>query len=269
MPPDIALVAADTGEMSLLAHLKQVLKRTPAVYPWIWYRRRFAPARSQSDEAAILERLVSRYPVPKLFIEFGFGTWEFNCATLTSSFDGLLLDGDRENVQYARKAMPSRIQCEHAWLTLETLDIVERFAACKDLGILSVDVDGNDYWFLRRLIRMNPAVVVCEFNRAFGDRPVSVPYDAAFERFEKHPSGLYFGASLTALVHLCRQHGYTLVAVSANGVNAFFLRNDLLSPEDSEFDMTSMFKDANTQPGIDRFDEMAALDFVDVTRLER
>jgi len=254
--------------MSLFDDLKQVLKRTPAVYPWIWYRKRFAPARSQSDESRILEAFVARYPVPKLFIEFGFGTWEFNCAALAASFDGLLLDGDLENVRYARKAMPARIRCEHVWLTLETIVIIEQFAHGKEVGILSVDVDGNDYWLLRRLIDLKPAVVVCEFNRTFGHRPISVPYDANFERFEKHSSGLYFGASLAALDHLCRQHGYSLMAVSSNGVNAFFVRRDLLLPGDNELDMTGIFRDADTQGDADGFVEVAALDFVDVTQLE-
>lgn len=261
--------AVNPESTSVLERLKQALKRTPAVYPWVWYRKRFAPARSQSDESGILEKLVARYPVPKTFIELGFGAWEFNCATLISSFEGLLLDGDRDNVRYARRAMPARIHCEHVWLTLETIGVVERFADGKDVGILSVDVDGSDYWLLRRLIALTPAVVVCEFNRVFGHRPISVPYDANFERFEKHPSGLYFGASLAALAYLCGQHGYTLMAVSDNGVNAFFLRSDLLLPDDNEFDISCMFRDTNIRPGDDRFDEVAELDFVDVTQLER
>jgi len=249
-------------------HIKQALKQTPAVYPWIWYRQRFAPARSQSNEARILEGLVSRYPVPRLFIEFGFGAWEFNCASLASSFEGLLLDGDLANVSYARKALPARVHCEHVWLTLETIDVIERFAEGRALGILSVDVDGNDFWLLRRLIWIRPAIVVCEFNRAFGLRPLTVPYDPAFERFQKHPSGLYFGASIAALDYLCRQHGYTLVAISSNGVNAFFVRSDLLLQDDNRFDMATLFRAGSRDPGLDRFDEIAALDFVDVTQLE-
>jgi hypothetical protein len=255
--------------MSAVARLKDALKRTPAVYPWIWYRNRFAPARSQSDEAAILERLVARYPVPRLFIEFGFGAWEYNCASLASTFHGLLLDGDQTNVSYATKALPAQVRCEHAWLTLETIGIIERFAEGREVGILSVDVDGNDFWFLRSLIGIRPAIVVCEFNRAFGLRPLTVPYDPVFERFEKHASGLYFGASIAALHHLCTQHGYALVAVSRNGINAFFVRRDLLLPDDDDFDMTDLFHDASNPGQADRFDEIANLDFVDVTGLGR
>jgi hypothetical protein len=252
----------------VIEFLKQVLKRTPALYLWIWYRAHFFPARSQSDESEILDRLIARYRAPPVFMEFGFGTWEFNCAKLTATFDGLLVDGDSANVAYARRVLPKRIQCEYAWLTLETLDVVERFAEGRAVGILSVDVDGNDYWFLRRLIALAPAIVVCEFNPVFGLRPISVPYDEAFERFQKHPSGLYFGASLSALHHLCSQHGYTLMAVSSNGVNAFFVRSDLLVPGDTEFDMTYLRRGAGS-PCADPFDAIAALDFVDVTQHEQ
>jgi hypothetical protein len=252
----------------VIAFIKQVLKRTPALDVWIWYRKNFSPARSQSDESDILGRLIARYPVPQIFVEFGFGTWEFNCAGLTTTFDGLLLDGDSANVAYAMRVLPKRIQCEHVWLTLETLEVVDRFAEGRDVGILSVDVDGNDYWFLRRLITLKPAIVVCEFNPVFGLRPISVPYDDAFERFQKHSSGLYFGTSLSALDYLCGQHGYTLMAVSRNGVNAFFVRDDLLVPGDTEFDMSYLRHDASRR-GADPFDVIAALEFVDVTQHEQ
>jgi hypothetical protein len=252
----------------VIASIKRILKRTPALVLWIWYRKHFFPARSQSDESDILDRLIARYPIPPVFIEFGFGTWEFNCARLTTSFEGLLLDGDTVNVAYAKRVLPKRIQCEHVWLTLETLAVVERYAEGKDVGILSVDVDGNDYWFLRRLITLKPAIVVCEFNPVFGLRPISVPYDDAFERFQKHPSGLYFGVSVSALEYLCGQHGYTLMAVSQNGVNAFFVRDDLLLADDVAFDTSYLRHDASST-GTDPFDAIAALDLVDVTQREQ
>lgn len=251
----------------MLAQVKRIFKRTPALWFWIWYRKHFVPAQSQSDEADVLDRLIARRAVPRLFIEFGFGTWEFNCARLTSTFEGLLLDGDAENVRYAKRVFPARIQCEHLWLTLETLGVIEDFARDRDVGILSVDVDGNDFWFLRRLITIRPAIIVCEFNRVFGDRPLCVPYDAQFERFAKHASGLYFGASLTALDHLCRAQGYALLAVSSNGVNAFFVRRDLLLPDDVELDLVGHCRD-RIGALADQFHQIAALPLVDVTQLE-
>lgn len=76
--------------------------------------------------------------------------------------------------------------------------------------MLSVDVDGNDYWFLKALLPARPAVVVVEYNASFGLNPVTVPYEPAFDRMAKHDSGWYHGASITALTKLCKTHGYKM-----------------------------------------------------------
>jgi hypothetical protein len=110
-------------------------------------------------------------------------------------------------------------------LTLDNLDIIR--TAFDKIGVLSIDVDGNDYWFLKALIETRPAVVSVEYNSTFGLEPVTAPYDPAFDRQEKHPRGWYHGASLTAL---CAAHGYGLSAVSQAGANAFFTESGKLDP---------------------------------------
>jgi hypothetical protein len=93
---------------------------------------------------------------------------------------------------------------------------------------LSVDIDGNDYWVWEAITAISPRVVIVEFNALFGPTaPVTVPYDPAFVRQKAHSSRVYFGASLAALDHLANKKGYSLVAVESNGVNAFFVRNDV------------------------------------------
>lgn len=57
-----------------------------------------------------------------------------------------------------------------------------------------------------------------------------MPYDAAFDRHQKHPSGWYHGASITALSQLAAKHGYGLAAVSDGGQNLFFTRTGSLDP---------------------------------------
>jgi hypothetical protein len=59
---------------------------------------------------------------------------------------------------------------------------------------------------------------------------LSVPYDPTFDRHEKHPSGWYHGASLTAVAKLCASNGYGLAAISDAGANAFFTRTGKLDP---------------------------------------
>lgn len=187
--------------------------------------RALAPRRSQSNEAEVLSAL-SR-GVPNTFVEFGFHPSEFNCVSLTD-FSGLLIDGDATSVRVAKLALPRRLRAVQSFLTLENLDVVRN--AFPALGVLSIDVDGNDYWFLEALLPVRPHVVAVEYNGTFGLPAITVPYDAAFERHQKHPSGWYHGASLAALTGLCERHGMKLVAVSAAGTNAFFVREDRPEP---------------------------------------
>lgn len=220
--------------MSLGTAVKQLFTASPL---WtILAEARFWAGSSQSDEVAILDRLTKAVQHPKTFTEFGYHYSEFNCIGLAKSYSGLLIDGSEDNVARTRRIMPRRIRAEAAWLTLDNLGMVRDAFSPGTLGILSVDVDGNDYWFLKELLSIRPAIISVEYNASFRLEPVTVRYDPGFTRFDKHPSGLYHGASLTAFVKLC--DGYDLVGTSNGGANAFFVRSDLrpddipqLSPE--------------------------------------
>ncbi len=183
---------------------------------------------SQSNEAKILDDLLAQIEAPKTFVEFGFHAHEFNCVNLISSHRGLLIDGSERTVTLARKVLPRSIEIVAQFLTLETLSIIEDKFGQKTIGVLSIDVDGNDFWFLQKLIHLRPAVISVEYNASFGLSPITVPYDPAFVRHEKHISGWYHGASLTAVSKLCEESGYHLVAVSDDGINAFFIRSDII-----------------------------------------
>jgi hypothetical protein len=106
------------------------------------------------------------------------------------------------------------------FLTLDNLDFIRK--KFPKVGVLSIDVDGNDFWFLKVLIDIAPDVVSVGDNSSMGFEPITVPYDPAFDRHQKHPRAWYHGASLTALTKLCAQHGYGLAAGSDGSSNAFF-----------------------------------------------
>jgi hypothetical protein len=184
-------------------------------------------ARSQSNEAEILARLIEQLDAPRSFLEFGFSPSELNCASLLHTCRGLLVDGDRANVEAARAVMPCKVKAMQLFLDLDNLHVlVDRYRP-GELGVLSIDVDGNDYWFLEALLpELEPAIVAVEYNASFGLRPIVVPYDPTFDRHEKHPSGWYHGASLEALTRLSGRHGYRLVAIAAGGNNAFYAKRD-------------------------------------------
>ena len=200
------------------SQIYELLKKTPARY---LYQRLKAlnSGAAQSDEADVLVRLA--VGCPNTFVEFGFHPTQYNCIGL-GDFAGLLLDGDPETVRLARAILPQRICVRQQFLTLENLPSVANHHS--ELGVLSIDVDGNDYWFLEALLAAKPHVICVEYNASLGLAPLTVPYDPGFERHAKHSSGWYHGASITALTRLCNRHDFKLVAIAAGGANAFFVQ---------------------------------------------
>lgn len=221
----------DSPASALAKLLEGTPFETPARYVNARIRRLLHPGRSQSNEQEILAFLARHTNAPKTFVEFGFRWDEFNCIGLIREYSGLLIDGNDRNVRLARRLFPTKIRVETRFLTLENIGFIEQHFAGHPLGILSIDVDGNDYWFLERLLPMRPAIVAVEYNASLLLEKITVPYKPDFDRFKEHASGLYCGASLTALSDLCRAQGYSLIAISDSGVNAFFVRDELLSPE--------------------------------------
>ncbi|NBX85589.1 MAG: hypothetical protein EBQ95_08315 [Gammaproteobacteria bacterium] len=100
----------------------------------------------------------------------------------------------------------------------------------QDLGILSIDIDGNDYYIFEAINFYKPRIIICEYNSVFGpDRKISIPYKEDFYRTSAHYSNLYWGASLSAFVHLAENKGYAFVGTNSTGLNAFFVRQDLVN----------------------------------------
>lgn len=213
----------------MLQSIRRYLAKTPLrpIYRRLRWRLRVA-RESQSNESIILQQLLKTVDAPPTFVEFGFHASEFNCIRLARRARGLLIDGDTQSVAASREFLPKGIEAVDKFLTLENLDFIRN--KFPQIGVLSIDVDGNDYWFLEALIETKPSIIIVEYNATLGLRPITVPYDAAFDRHQKHPSGWYHGASITALSQLAAKHGYGLAAVSDGGQNLFFTRTGSLDP---------------------------------------
>ena len=96
-----------------------------------------------------------------------------------------------------------------------------------EVGLLSVDLDGNDYWIIQAINCIKPYIVVCEYNSIFGNKQmIAAPYKSSFNRNSSHYSNLFFGSSIKALISLMNFKGYKFIGSNLNGVNAFFIRND-------------------------------------------
>lgn len=179
----------------------------------------------------------------------GDGT-ECNAANLivNHGWDGLLFDGDAQNIAHGRAFYATcRSTCVappklvDAWISAENInDLVISFSGPIDL--LSLDLDGNDYWIWKALNCVQPRVVVVEFNTSCGpEKSISMSYKVTrFDyRLDLSVQPYRCGASLAAFAKLARAKGYRLVGVQSLGFNAFFVRDGLgeeLLPERSALD---------------------------------
>ncbi len=194
---------------------------------------------SQYGEDGIIQYIISQIEIPnKIFIEFGVEDYtESNTRFLlmNNNWRGLVIDGDSRNIRFIKKDIiywKYDITAHHSFITKDNINpIISQFTDCTDIGLLSIDIDGNDYWIWDAINVVNPRIVVCEYNSNFGAaHAVSVPYAADFEQTKAHFSNLYYGASLAALCYLANKKGYDFIGTASAGVNAFFVRKDLAGP---------------------------------------
>jgi hypothetical protein len=190
---------------------------------------------SQWGEDGIIDWLVEQIDkIPDSFIEFGVENYtESNTRFLLQhrNWKGLIIDGSKDNIQYVRHDPISwrhNLTSVHAFITRENInEIISASGFSNEIGLLSIDIDGNDYWVWESIDVLKPYIVVAEYNSSFGDLlPLSIPYDANFVRGKSHFSNLYYGASIAALKHLAERKGYVLIGSNSAGSNAFFVRND-------------------------------------------
>jgi len=194
---------------------------------------------SQFGDDGIIQHLLTRLQIERerqVFVEFGVEDYsEANTRFLleNNNWRGLVMDGSRDNVKKIRRAdyyWRHDLTAKAVFITRENInDVIEQAGFSGELGILHIDIDGNDYWVWQALEVVNPIIVIVEYNSVFGDRAaVTVPYDQKFERTKKHYSNLYWGASLKALWVLGQKKGYELVGSNSAGNNAYFVRRDKL-----------------------------------------
>lgn len=191
---------------------------------------------SQWGEDGIIQHLTRVVEIRNhTFIEFGVENFfESNCRFLMmkDNWSGFIIDGSAAHLNRLRKShffWKHELTARNAFITRDNINaLLAESGFDEDLGILSVDIDGNDYHVLEAITGFRPRILICEFNTVFGpSRKISVPYAADFQRTAQHYSNLYFGASLAAMTLLAAKRGYSLVGV--NLANAFYVRNDLLN----------------------------------------
>ena len=241
---------------------------------------------SQYGEDGILQYLIRETGIERdeqVFVEFGVQDYlESNTRFLLQGdhWRGLIIDG---SAQYMNSVRRSDLYWRHdltavdAWIDRDNINDLIGGAGFKgDIGILSVDIDGNDYWVWEKIDVVNPVIVVAEWNSVFGPKhAVSIPYDRAFDRATAHYSCLYWGASMHAFEQLAERKGYALVGSNRVGNNIFFVRRDRLGRlkvlTTDEAYVVSRFRDSrdaqgnlNFLGGERRYEEIKNLPVVEV-----
>ena len=195
---------------------------------------------SQFGDDGILQYLIYHLNIPqnsKTFVEFGVENYEESNTRfllMNDNWSGLILDGSESNMEFVHQGRyywKHDLTAKAAFINTENInDLISSAGFNGEIGILSVDIDGNDYWVWDKINVINPILIVAEYNGVFGSQhTLSVPYNPIFRRTQAHYSNLYWGCSLAALNHLAVKKGYIFAGCNSAGNNAYFIRNDYIN----------------------------------------
>ena len=123
-------------------------------------------------------------------------------------------------------------QCQllNRFIEVENVNsLIQKTGITGEIDFFSLDIDGNDYWVWKNITIIKPRLVVLEYNSSFGKYdPLTISYNPQFVWNNKDEQRFFYGASLKALEKIYKKKGYNLVYVDSRGVNAFFVRKDVM-----------------------------------------
>jgi hypothetical protein len=218
---------------------------------------------SQWGDDGLIQFLVQALKLQsQSFIEFGVADfYESNSHFLlvNNNWRGFVIDGSPDNIRTVTNSPLSwryDLQAVASFVTAENINALLAQSGFGKIGLLHIDLDGNDYWILKALdlSTYQPDILILEYNAHFGaERAITVPYDPAFYRMKAHYSGQFFGASLPALNKLAEEKGYFFIGCNLAGNNGYFLRSEYRTviPQVSLHDnfVDAKFRDARDEHG--------------------
>ena len=207
-------------------------RRSEPHSPLAWWSER---SFSQNGEDGVVAEIFARLGRNVgSFVEIGAGDGCENNTIrwLLDGAKGVWIEGSARNTASIRshhaKAIESgQLNVVGEMVNAENINqMIQSSWPAKELDILSIDIDGNDYWVWKSINVVDPVLVIAEYNGRYGS---TLSWTMKYDASHAWPGGnCYYGASLKALEKLGREKGYVLVGVDYMGVNAFFLRRDLV-----------------------------------------
>ena len=173
---------------------------------------------SQFGEDGIIDYLIGSLKIKeKNFIEFGVENYEeANTRFLLESrnWRGLIFDSSQEHIKFIREKnyfWRQNLIAKCEFINAENINsLIQKYNGDKEVGLLSIDIDGNDYWIWKALNVVVPKIVVIEYNARLGqEQSIVIPYKKNFNRIKEHHSSIYFGASLMAIYELAKEKNYS------------------------------------------------------------
>ena len=201
----------------------------------------------------------------KTFVEIGSDDGiNSNSANLVFNFGwhGLFIDGNKRSIERGQKfyskyphpwAYSPKFACQI--VKRENINhIIKDAGFSGEIGLLSIDIDGNDYWVWDALEVVQPQVVIIETHNEFGFEDIVVPYDPNYFYPGKHP--VYHGASPIAMTKLANQKGYRLVGANDLGFNFIFIKNGIADELIPEVSVESVLNHPSVAEGMTKFEEI-------------
>jgi hypothetical protein len=226
---------------------------------------------SQFEEDGLLLFIFSLIKNPvTVFLEFGSDDGvNSNSANLHfhHNWTGLFIDGNPKAIErgqyFYRKHGNKKVERPvflNSIITRENInELIRNGGLHGEIGLLSIDIDGNDYWVWENITAVNPQVVIIETHNEFGLHDIVVPYDPDYFYPGKHPD--YHGASPVAMTNLAKSKGYRLIGANELGFNFIFVRNDLI-PELPEVSVESCLLHPSNIDAQRRFEAIKNWDYM-------
>lgn len=228
---------------------------------------------SQFEEDGLLLFIFSLIGMTnKNFIEIGSDDGiNSNCANLyfNHGWHGLFIDANKKSIEIGKRFFNKH---PHPWMykpkfliakvkreNINQLIKGQNFEG--EIGLLSIDIDGNDYWIWDAINIVTPQVVIIETHNEFGLNNIVVPYDPDYMAPGKHP--VYHGASPVAMTKLASRKGYRLIGANQYGFNFIFIQNELLKKELPTVTVESLLIHKSVSEGYGKFEEIKDWEYLE------
>lgn len=203
---------------------------------------------SQNGEDGILAEIFDRVGITnKSFVEFGVETG-IECNTvflLSQGWNGLWIDGNEKHCTKIKEIFnhyiqDKKLQIKNDFITKENINALIKGYYVGEIDLLSVDIDRNDYDVWEAIECISPRVVVAEYNGKF---PPHINWHVPYEADKQWDMTDYYGMTLLAASELGKRKGYVLVGTETNGINCFFVREDVFGKVKEKFNYPMSVKD--------------------------